>query len=58
MLAYSYKTQIAGIETQILRLQMDLIKNPNNARAKKLLSQKEQALEWFKSRKDPGVRIL
>jgi len=58
MLAYSYKTQIADIETKVLRLQMDLIKNPNNTRAKDKLSQLEQDLKWFKSRKDPGARIL
>lgn len=37
---------------------MDLIKRPDNIRAQKMLKEKEEELEWFKSRSDPGPRIL
>jgi len=59
---YSYKVQLRGIENEINSLKLNLIVNPNNARAKKLLIVKESEAKWYRDMiaqgKDPGPMVL
>lgn len=62
MLRYSYKVELKRLELKITSLNFNLLKNPNNKRAKILLEEAKKEHAWFKKRiaedKDPGVHIL
>lgn len=59
---YSYKVELKRLELTIKRLEKDLVKNPNNERAKAVLAQTKDEYEWFRNKiergEDPGVRVL
>jgi len=62
MLEYSYKVEVKQLETKIKKLELDLIKRPDNERAKRKLKEARDELSWFQQRidqgLDPGVRVL
>ena len=61
MLVYSYQVEVKKLQATIKGLELDLLHNPNNERAKKKLNEARDELSWFEERiregKDPGMRI-
>jgi len=61
MLLNSYQVQALDLKHKIKGLELDLLKNPDNQRARKKKEELQKELDWFEKRiregKDPGVRI-
>jgi len=62
MLRYSYKIQVKNLELVKLKLDMDLIKNPNNEKVKRKLIDIKKQISWFNKRinegRDPGTIVI
>lgn len=62
LLRNSYGLEVKRLTADMMRLKLDLHKDPNNERAKEQLVSLEKERAWFKNRidsgQDPGAVIL
>ena len=62
MLRYSYQVELRRHEARKAGIELDLLKNPTNHRAKEALKKINKEIDWFKERiktgNDPGCRNL
>ena len=62
MLRHSYFFEVKRLEVVLKALELDLLKRPDNQRAKIKIEETKKEIAWFRQKidegKDPGVIVL
>lgn len=62
VLRHSYKVELQRLRMTMKALELDLLKNPENQRAKDAINDTLKEIAWYEERikngEDPGVHII